>query len=111
MLGAVSDPLRTLGRNPLYLDWGAGRGWPGAWRGPAAPGPSPRRVAPVFPLASTARELRDRRRSHARPNSRLVFDRMHKAGYRGEHHLWSGRLFGDAGRPDRRIGPGVERAA
>src|SRR5260370_39593359 len=48
--------------------------WPSA--------PSQRRTAPVPPPATTAGELWDRRRCHARPNSRQIGSRTNKAGYR-----------------------------
>src|SRR5271154_5348053 len=49
------------------------------------------RTAPVHPaVLTTDAQPRDRCPSHARPNSRMIFDRTYKAGYRDPNHLWSG---------------------
>src|SRR4051794_24657179 len=60
-----------------------------------------RRRAPVAPPATTVPERWDRRRCHARPYSRLIDHRTHKAGYRDRNHLWSRYRIGKTGRPDR----------
>ena len=64
-------------------------------------GPRTRRSAPVVPQATTAGKSWDRRRCHARPNSRLAFNRTHKADYRDQDHLWSGRFKYISGCPHR----------
>src|SRR5260221_7176623 len=60
-----------------------------AARGPMGIGPLARRTAPVPPPATTVGELWDRRRCHARPNSRQIGSRTNKAGYRDQVDLWS----------------------
>ena len=64
-------------------------------------GPRTRRSAPVVPQATTAGKSWDRRCCHARPNSRLAFNRTHKADYRDQDHLWSGRFKYISGCPHR----------
>src|ERR1700692_2038010 len=50
---------------------------------PAAAGSIARLTAPVTPQATTVDEHRDRRRCHARPDSRWIAHRTYKEGYRG----------------------------
>src|ERR1700727_2834514 len=69
---------------------------------PAAAGSIARLTAPVTPQATTVDEHRDRRRCHARPDSRWIAHRTYKEGYRGQDHLWSGCLVEDLGCPYRR---------
>src|SRR5207253_3047100 len=77
----------------------AGIGQPIAgYGGLLATRPRARCAAPVPPQATTAGEPWDRLpQCHARPNSRSIVDRMDKAGYRDEPHLWSGCQFDNAG--------------
>src|SRR6185437_6326985 len=74
---------------PCIWKVAAGCGESVAARGPMAIGPLARRLAPAPPQATTAGELWDHRRCHARPNSRWSDARTDKAGYRDQAHLWS----------------------
>src|SRR5262249_41228819 len=60
-----------------------------------------RRTAPALPPATTVDEHWARRRCRTRPNSRLAYDRMDKAGYRDKDLLWSGCLQRKARRSHR----------
>src|SRR6202453_4257980 len=85
---ARSEPSRSA-RSPCIRSLSDAGVKSDAAMDPAAAGSIARRTAPVTPQATTVDEHWDRRRCHARPNSRLIANRTYKEGYRGQDHLWS----------------------